>query len=388
MKILAAFTLVVTIAAGGLFTAPALGKEIPEVTGDCRNAVVTRFPRTGTEVSRWQLCWEEGRGTGPVIYKVFFRPSPSAKLIEVFNDARLGEIFVPYHAGEPRYFDVSDYGFPMIPLSQKDCPRSPQRRLLGAGRLMCQEFRDRGIAWKSDELVRRGEEMVLWGVIDAGNYNYIVEWTFRDEGSILARVGSTGPKLHGPDDEEGHMHTFTWRLDFDIAGPGRDQVLINRHLETGARAKDKEQLVTKEAGFVWNPFEFNAISITDTQTVNANQRRMSYKLIPARTGNARHKESYTKKDFWVTTFKATEVSPVDINRYVNNQNVANTDIVLWYTASAHHTDNMRDEDRQTVPVIWTGFELQPQNIFNGTPFFPQHLIVPEHNDGPFFDEVL
>jgi len=43
--------------------------------------------------------------------------------------------------------------------------------------------------------------------------------------------------------------------------------------------------------------------------------------------------------------------------------------VIWYTGSAHHENDMRDEDRDTVPVIWTGFELVPSNLFNRTPFF-------------------
>ena len=32
-------------------------------------------------------------------------------------------------------------------------------------------------------------------MLGAGNYSYIEEWTFRDDGTILARAGSTGPKL-------------------------------------------------------------------------------------------------------------------------------------------------------------------------------------------------
>jgi hypothetical protein len=48
---------------------------------------------------------------------------------------------------------------------------------------------------------------------------------------------------------------------------------------------------------------------------------------------------------------------------------ANADIVFWYNGAAHHEDHMRDEDRDTVPVLWTGFELIPSNLFERTPFF-------------------
>ena len=68
-------------------------------------------------------------------------------------------------------------------------------------------------------MVRRGQELVLWSVLDAGNYNYVIEWSFRDDGSISGRAGSTGPKLGGPNDKRGHMHNFSWRIDIDLTGP-------------------------------------------------------------------------------------------------------------------------------------------------------------------------
>jgi hypothetical protein len=30
---------------------------------------------------------------------------------------------------------------------------------------------------------------------------------------------------------------------------------------------------------------------------------------------------------------------------------------------------MRDEDRDTVPVLWIGFRLEPQNLWDGTPLY-------------------
>ena len=60
----------------------------------------------------------------------------------------------------------------------------------------------------------------------------------------------------------------------------------------------------------------------------------------------------------------------ELPTYVDGESVVDADVVVWYTGSAHHENNMRDEDRQTVPVKWIGFELSPQNLFDGTPFFP------------------
>jgi len=74
-------------------------------------------------------------------------------------------------------------------------------------------------------------------------------------------------------------------------------------------------------------------------------------------------------DFWVTRFADDELFAKDIETYVDGEDTTRADIVIWYTGSAHHENDMRDEDRDTVPVIWTGFELVPSNLFNRTPFF-------------------
>jgi Cu2+-containing amine oxidase len=57
------------------------------------------------------------------------------------------------------------------------------------------------------------------------------------------------------------------------------------------------------------------------------------------------------------------------NYIVDQQSTVNADIVVWYTGSVHHENNERDEDDNTTPVRWTGFELHPKNLFDRTPFF-------------------
>ena len=67
--------------------------------------VEQRFPTTGTEETRWRICWQNQGKHGLVITAAFFRKSPSAPFVRVFWDARLAEIFVPYHAGQPRFLE-------------------------------------------------------------------------------------------------------------------------------------------------------------------------------------------------------------------------------------------------------------------------------------------
>ena len=72
---------------------------------------------------------------------------------------------------------------------------------------------------------------MLWSILNAANYDSIMEYSFLDDGKIHGRAGSTGRTLRGADDSEGHMHNFAWRLNLDIDGPARDTVYLASHLE-------------------------------------------------------------------------------------------------------------------------------------------------------------
>jgi Cu2+-containing amine oxidase len=94
-------------------------------------------------------------------------------------------------------------------------------------------------------------------------------------------------------------------------------------------------------------------------------------LVPSRSGTARHTELFTRNDFWVTRYNGSELLAVNLPTYIaNGESTANTDVVVWYTGSFHHEANEPDEDANTVGVHWTGFELKPKNLFDGTPFYP------------------
>jgi hypothetical protein len=89
---------------------------------------------------------------------------------------RCNAVFVPYHAGSPRYYDLSGFNFQLTTVTANDCPASVGGALLSSH--VCKEVHDRGLMWKDSSGVRRGQELVLWGSIDADNYRYIQEYTF------------------------------------------------------------------------------------------------------------------------------------------------------------------------------------------------------------------
>lgn len=171
------------------------------------------------------------------------------------------------------------------------------------------------------------------------------------------------------------MHNFTWRLDVDLNGPGDDSVYFGRHVENftpPSTGVDSSSLVATEGGRVWNPERFHTLEIFDKTLQNGHGRPTSYELIPLRSGSARHSEEFTKNDFWITRFRGNtaELLAGNLPTYIADQQpTVDADIVVWYTGAVHHENDERDEDDDTTPVLWTGFELRPKNFFDGTPFW-------------------
>jgi primary-amine oxidase len=326
-------------------------------------------------LTQWDLCVEVVEQHGLVIRRGSFRPTHLATPLQVLSDARVAEIFVPYHSGEPRLLEVSGASYTLRSLGSTDCPASAGGALL-AGNLVCREIRDRGVAWHHKAKVRRGQEVSLWGVLQAAHYQYIIEWTFQDDGTVKAQVGRTGPTLPGSP-AEGHMHNFTWRVDIDLNGADGETAQVVTHHESvqsptdpGTTATDVRTLVSTETSLLWNPTEFTHVEVSDATLQNPNGRKTAYALVPLRSGTARHQEPETQADFWITSYRPGELLSVALPSYVDGEDVEGQDVVLWYTGSIHHQEGIRDEDTDTTTAEWAGFMLEARNMFAGTPIYP------------------
>jgi Cu2+-containing amine oxidase len=340
------------------------------------NLVDQQFPTAGPEVTHWRFCWQTVPGNGLLIHWAYFRTSPAAPWRFILWDGRVSEIFVPYHTGSPRYYDVG-FNFGLTPIGTADCPPNLGGTVLAGN--VCKEVRDRGLSWKSDSYVYRGQEVSLWAALAAANYNYVMEWTFRDDGIILGRAGATSRNLPGRE-MEAHVHNPIWRLDVDLNGWPNDSVALGTHTENlpGPTASDTEAPIPLEAGLEWNPRHFHSLDVSDKFLVNGRGDKTYYQLIPLPTGGlSQHEEPFTKNDFWITRYNGSEMSAKDLVSYITPpQSVADTDIVLWYKGSVHH--HPRDEDGEMVSgawhgvalLMWTGFMLKPHNLFDRTPFYP------------------
>jgi Cu2+-containing amine oxidase len=351
----------------------------------CPNFIVQDFPISGPAQTTWHICWREVAGNnstanpnGLVIGPVYFRKSPNASFIRVLWDMRVSDYFVPYHSGSPRYYDLSGFNFVLAGVSADDCPASVGGTLLSPR--VCKEVRDRGLLWKDWAGVKRGQELVIWGAIDAGNYRYIQEYTFRDDGVIIGRMGATGQNLPGRELET-HVHNAIWRIDIDLDGATNSAARVQHSenlVDPNGAAADKTSMITTATGFTWSPRAHDAIEITNPSFKNAQGHVSSYHLVPLVTGGGltQHKEKFTQNEFWVTPYNSMQFAAKDLPSYLTaSPSVANGDLVVWYKGSLHH--HPRDEDgvyvqntwMGTALVMWTGFMLMPHNLLDCAPLY-------------------
>jgi len=344
--------------------------------GTSANEVVQEFPSRGTAETAWRVRFAHGTAKGLYITGAWFKRSPSEPWMRVLWDARVADIFVPYHSGSPRYYDLTSFNFGLVPATAEDAGCCGT--ILDS--VVVKEVRDRGIAWKDDTEVRRGEALVLWATVDAANYNYIIEYSFRDDGMISFRIGGTARNLPGRE-FEAHMHNGLWRVDIDLNGAAHDSALVAEHHEstTSSAANDTASPINggREGGAEWNALEFTQIRVVDTVRTNAHGRNISYDMMPLRRGAARHQEPFSHRDFWVTRYRGTELIYSQLPFYVSNaESVTDTDVVIWHSSPVHHLP--RDEDGEYVGrswrgvalLMWGGFDLRPRNLFDNTPLHP------------------
>src|SRR5438445_776901 len=148
-----------------------------------------------------------------------------------------------------------------------------------ARRVLVKKIRDRGVAWTSDRQTRRGEEMLLWATYDAGNYEYIIQYGFRDDGTITFRMGSTG--FNSPVRPfEAHMHNALWYVDINLGGNAHNSVALMKHTETYPSWSATDSMTSfnngNEGSADWNDKEFTCLNIFNTLVKNSQGNNISY----------------------------------------------------------------------------------------------------------------
>lgn len=396
----------------------------------------------GQEVrwQKWQFRYTMHPREGLVLHTVGY--DDGGKIRPVIYRLALSEMVVPYGDPDANWrwraaFDVGEYSVGRLasPLEPNlDAPQNAQ--LLDAtfaddsGKPYTLEKavglyeRDGGILWKHYESssekneTRRARELVIFFVATIGNYDYAVNYIFKQDGSLEVDLALTGIMLakgvkekradenHSPDSETTghlvaenilaphHQHFFNFRIDFDVDGPlnsvtemntsalppGTNNPYLNGFAMRESIFKNEREAGRKmdmQAARVW--------TVTNPLAKNSLGHHTSYILIPgtnslpyiAAEALVRKRAQFINNHFWATRYRGEEMYAAGVypnqsaggdglpQFIADNESLEGQDVVVWYTLGVTHVP--RPEEWVVMPVTHAGFKLVPGGFFSRNP---------------------
>ena len=392
----------------------------------------------------WHFRFRVDPRSGPIINMAAL--DYQGKRRSVLYEGSLSEMYVPYmdpeetwnshvflDAGE--YFMNTGLGIPKPLLKGMDCPDyatyfsgtffhdngTPFVR----PQLACMFERTLGDpAWRHGEQDnisgRPSRELVFRTIAVVGNYDYILDWRFEQEGSITIAVGATGELEVKPvkdkmdtmgKDPEGntvmfghlvapntdgvdHDHFFSFRLDLDVDGTKNnfqvDKLVQYKLPPTSARktiwAMKSDCIGTEGSAMQDLSMQHPAMwRFVNPDVKNELGYPTSFEIMPGLTGVSllslddwpQKRAGFSDHQLWVTPYdakeryaagvyvsgsKGTDGLPVWVKQ---NRNIMDTDIVAWYTMGFHHTP--RPEDWPQMPTMWHDFTIRPFDFYSKSP---------------------
>lgn len=385
----------------------------------------------------WNFHFRIDRRVGLIVTNVSYQDGDNLR--SILYEGSLSEMFVPYMDPSEgwfarTFFDVGEFGgFSSSLEPGDDCPENAayfeqmysdwKGRPHQKPRAACLFEQPSGyMAWRhdGDGIVesRKMRELVLRTIGTFGNYDYVVDWIFQQNGTIRVRLGATGfdetkavKSRTAAEDTDGeanrygrfiaentvavdHDHFFSFRLDFDIDGTAnsfvRDKLRVKRLPADSLRkslwvaepeiAKTEDQAKTR----------MDMAQPENWRIINPNVESplgypVGYELMPADNAMSllvpedypQKRAGFTDYQVWVTPYRDNERYPAGDYPMQSrggdglpawtkaNRAIENTDIVLWYTMGFHHVPHA--EDWPVLPTVWHEFELKPVNFFARNP---------------------
>jgi primary-amine oxidase len=372
----------------------------------------------------------------------------------IMYEGSLSELFVPYQDPEETwnthtFIDAGEYfvgGGTLKPLEKGvDCPdyakffsstfyETKNGQAVIHPKMGCLFERTNGDpAWRHADRTgisgRPSRELVLRTVATVGNYDYILDWRFEQDGTMKVAVGATGilevkpvtdqsatgqlsagmsakgengkevefGQLVSPGiDAVDHDHFFSYRLDLDVDGtqnsfmtdklvpyklpkenPSPRRVIWAMQPEMVAKEGDAMQDVDIKHPAMWrfvNESTKDAVGYPTGLEIMAGETAAT--LLPPDEWPSK-RAAFANHQLWVTPYDPNEVyasgtylqnSKGDdgLGAWVKqNRSIMNTDIVAWYTIGLHHVP--RPEDWPQMPVMWHELEIRPFHFFNKNP---------------------
>jgi primary-amine oxidase len=400
------------------------------------------------EWQKWRFHVRPDQRVGMIVSTVTY--SDGEKQRPVLYQGHLSEIFVPYmdpafdwynrnflDAGE---FNAGGLTKPLLP--GHDCPdhavyingliAGDNGRPKSVPNVLCLFEREAGdMAWRhfaEEPESRRKRDLVVRSAAVLGNYDYIFDWTFQQDGSIRVAVGATGiaevkstavptadaqPSAtssgDGPASEPAdaygrfvaknivavnHDHYFNFRIDLDVDGPVNNfvadrlvpQTLPPGHPRRSIWVRQPMTARTESDAMLHMDMERPALwRVLSTTRKNHVGYPTSYQLMPGMSAMTllspddypRRRAGFIDHHLWVTPYQAGERYAAGEYPTLStpgqglpawtkaNRSIEQDDIVLWHTIGMHHM--VRAEDWPVMPTLWHSFELRPFDFFDGNP---------------------
>ena len=395
------------------------------------------YTLAGSQVrwQNWSFQFRTDARRGLVVSQV--RYADGGRERSIMYQGSLSELFVPYmDPADPwnyqGYFDLGTYPslFGGIASSLErgvECPDyatyfdSWVVNADGAPRLRARTscLFERGtsdVAWRHGREggtvvdARPKTDLVLRMYMTAGNYDYLFDWVFQQDGTVRVDAAASGmdqvkAAANAADDERygrliapglvgvNHSHFFSFRIDLDVDGAGNSLQVERLRTErlpaqnprrsiwstesvTARTEAEGMRMSTMAAPELWrivNP------SVRGPYSGFAGYQIESHSAMSLLSPDdyMQKRGAFTEHMLWITPYQPAElyaagdyptasVAPDGLARWTAaNRPIANTDIVAWVTMGFHHVP--RPEDWPVMPTARHSFEIRPMGFFARNP---------------------
>ncbi|KAL0375727.1 UNVERIFIED_CONTAM: Primary amine oxidase 2 [Sesamum calycinum] len=365
--------------------------------------------------ANWEFHVAFDMRSGPIISLASIYDHNEDEYRRVLYRGFISELFVPYmDLTEEWYYrtflDAGEYGFgqsavPLQPL--RDCPENAMfldgyftaqdGTPAKISNVFCLFERYAGdIMWRHTEAALPGDvvtevrpdvSLVLRMVSTVANYDYVIDWEFKQTGTIKVTAGLTGllavrgsiytHKDQIMQEEYGtllaenvlgprHDHFISFHLDLDIDGEANSLVKakLQRVRTTDGRSPRKSywRVVNETAKRESDAKIHLGSGATEILVTNPKRKLRSEKW----AGGLFVDQSHGDDNLATWSLRDREIEKKDI--------------VLWYTLGFHHVPC--SEDFPIMPTLTNGFELKPTNFFDYNPMLkfkpPQQVRTPSN----------
>ncbi|KAK1303482.1 Primary amine oxidase [Acorus calamus] len=406
------------------------------------------FRVEGHEVrwGNWEFHLRPDARAGVIVSRARVMDPETGEAREVMYEGYASELFVPYmDPGEGWYFktylDAGEFGMGLQAMGLdrlNDCPRnayymdgvfstSEGRAYVREGMVCLFERYAGDVAWRHTENFVTGSQirevrpkvtLVARMAATVGNYDYIVDWEFQNDGLIRITVSLSGMLMvkgtpyqntnQVPPNEDlfgtllkqnligvVHDHYITFRLDMDV--DGRNNSFVKLHMkrqETSPGESPRKSYMgverrvvetEKDARIKLSLYDPSAFHVVNPSRRSGVGNPSGYKIVPGGTAASlldvddppQLRAAFTNNQIWVTAYNQSERWAGGMLTWQSrgddtlatwsnrDRRIENEDIVVWYTLGFHHIPCQ--EDYPIMPTVSSSFDLKPVNFFDHNP---------------------